>query len=349
MLRENFEFSKKYFPILDQISGLKKRMHLQQVNFIEPWWKIIWDNRNLLAISLLIESVAQVFIAAVPAVVGWAINSSNWIILLYLILFWVLVATSLIISNYLNVIAAGQIIYSVHYQAVKFFLTVDPIFHSTRSSGQIIAKVNRGSEAYESFLDTIWFDLLKIVIRSSTVVVAMFSFSPVLGWVSLGMILFIGIISLVTKIILVQITAPAWLKADDKAKAVNLETLREVYLIRSAFASFEQDQRLIQKNQNLMSTVGNSWFAHTFIDLSIRILYILSVGIVIWLTHHLIQVGEITSVLGLSLILTYISGSSDILQVGRFTERLMDRWSRINDLFQFIRGFGKQTFPVINQ
>lgn len=64
--------------------------------------------------------------------------------------------------------------YSISYNANRYFLTVDPVNHSTRSSGKIIAKVVRGSESVEDFLDFIIYDILSALVRFITVIAVLF-------------------------------------------------------------------------------------------------------------------------------------------------------------------------------
>jgi hypothetical protein len=64
---------------------------------------------------------------------------------------------------------------------------------------------------------------------------------------------------------------------------------------------------------------------------------------------NLVDSGEVSLVIGSSLILTYLRGSNSIIRAGRTTQRLYDSWSKIQDLYTFIRGFGKQSYPVLEK
>ena len=50
---------------------------------------------------------------------------------------------------------------------------------------------------------------------------------------------------------------------------------------------------------------------------------------------------------GTTLLLTYINGTYEIIMIGRRLRKLIKSITRINDLYIFIRHFGKRTFPVL--
>jgi hypothetical protein len=58
---------------------------------------------------------------------------------------------------------------------------------------------------------------------------------------------------------------------------------------------------------------------------------------------------NISSVVGIGLITSYISSSNSIKGVGNQVKKLSSAHSRITDLFTFMRGFGQQTFPVLDE
>ena len=96
-----------------------------------------------------------------------------------------------------------------------------------------------------------------------------------------------------------------------------------------------------------MAKEGNSWQAGTYINATTRTLYILSSLIIGILVINQTISGEISNTIALSIILTYSSGTQGVLYIGDKVKRLTTALSNVNDLFDFIRGFGKQTFPVL--
>jgi hypothetical protein len=78
-------------------------------------------------------------------------------------------------------------------------------------------------------------------------------------------------------------------------------------------------------------------------------LYAISAIAVGFIVMSQAQNGTLTPVIAVSVIITYINSTSGVLEVGGHTKRLSEGLTNINDLFNFIRGFGKQTFPVLEE
>ena len=94
--------------------------------------------------------------------------------------------------------------YSVQMSGHSFFLTVDPIYHSKRSSGAILSKIARATRGYEEILDRIVLDILPITITSIVAIINIMNFDFWIGLIillSLSVIITINILGL-TKIII---------------------------------------------------------------------------------------------------------------------------------------------------
>ena len=229
----------------------------------------------------------------------------------------------------------------------SFFLTTDPIHHSTKSSGKILAKVNRGSDSYENVLDILTFDMLSVAINALTVIVSLFAF----GWqFGLATLIFVGLtatFNVVTQIIRTQTFEPKVIEKDDKVKAVSVETLQQTPFIRSIFATPEQDQKIRKVIFELMTQAANAWKSGMYVEVLTRIFYLLSILVLAFLVLESVQTGSLTPAIAISLILTYINSTKNVVHLGNQVKRLTKSLNNIQDLFDFIRNFGGQTFPVL--
>ncbi len=349
MFRTNEEISKKYFPILKKFFRYNKTAKIKPVDFDKPWWQIIWDQKFAYLMFLFGELLSSIFLSLVPLIIGFIVNSGQYYQFSYLILTWLSIMVLLFVTNYFYMAAMASVETSVHYYAVRFFLTVDPIFHSTRSSGQVISKINRGSESYEAVTDLLTSEIFRIVVKVLTLGITIITFNQILGWFSLISSSLIIIISIVSKILITLVTSASGIIDGDDLKATDLETLREIYLVRSAFAGPEQDKKIRFKSHKFMSTLATYWFSNTVIDFVVRIIYILTVAIFGYILFDLLQNGKIDLVIGLSIMVSYIANSNDIIRIGQYFERLTSRIMQIRDMFKFIREFGKQTYPVLGE
>lgn len=164
------------------------------------------------------------------------------------------------------------------------------------------------------------------------------------GWI---FVIAIVLLSMFIQIVRVNITSVAQIKQDDKLKAVSVETLQQAAHIRSTFASNEQLNKIIALSHRLAQTLATHWFTSIFSSLFIRAVFVISFIIIGVLTIQSVQNNTINSTLAVSILISYLSSSAQILNIGRSVEIFTDRVVRISDLFEFIQGFGKQTYPVL--
>lgn len=348
MFWNNSKYQAKYYNLIDRAENFEKRIKLLPVNFEKPWWDIIFQQKAATIYIFSVQFIWSVFDALFPIMLGFAVTE------LSLTLFLAVILARLILSLFYsamfsyNTVFQIQTINSVEYSANEFFLTVDPLFHSTKSSGQIVSKVNRGSSSFESVMDIITFDMIGIVTGITTIIITMFAFDFRLGLISLFFLSAMTIFNIFGQIFNSRTFQPLRIAAEDKFKAVSLETLLQAPFIRAIFASNEQTRKSKIAIKNSMIKEGNAWQAETHINTATRAFYIISVAIIGYLILIQAQNGILAPALAFSIIITYTNGTQNILYVGNKVKRLTTSLSNINDLFDFIRGFGKQSFPVLD-
>lgn len=341
------KINKEIYPRFASFLRFEKKAKIISVDFNKPWWKIIASQKWLFGINFLSYSLKIGFQSLLPFFIGLIISAAAWISLLWLLIAWITIQIINTFAIYYYMLAVSTSVYSVHYSAHKFFLSVDPIFHSTRSSGKIITKINRASDAYEELMDILLLDGVQIIVGTSSVAVVLFSFDWQLGLVAGVSIFIIGIVSVLTKAMISKGLEKRWIKDEDSLKAASIENLQQVSLIRASFASPEQDKKLTKRNLQMIVTSSTIWYIYSFTDFIVQIIYIFSIGLLGWLTIDLINQGTLEPIVAISLIMTYIAASSEIINVGGRIRRIIERYTRIQDLFKYIRNFGKQTFPVL--
>lgn len=347
MFRKDSSFSQKYFPILYRFLRFEKVAKLHSIDFKRPWWRVVLHERLAIGLILVDEILLSAFLTSLPAVLSIVVTQGRYGLFQWMMVSWIGLLGLGSWACYLYCAALARTIWSTAFQATIFFLTVDPIYHSTRSSGQIIAKVNRGSEAFEDLVDTAVFDVVGILTSLSTIVITFFVFNSTIGWFALAaMFIAIGL-STTNQIIYNRIVSPAWIKQDDTTKAINIESLQQVAHIRAAFATQEQVGKLGAEAKRALATVATVWYGGITASQSVRLLYILSIWIIGNQILQLVQTGNLSQVSAIALLGTYFGGLNLIVRLGRSVERFSDRLSRITDLFAFIRGFGQRTYPVL--
>lgn len=347
MNTEKASLAQKYFPTVENFFNPKGANNLVPVDFKKSIWQFVWLKKFQFIAIFLLEALMYVFLTALPLVLVSIVNLKRLDYFIYFMLVWVFfnILPFFNISTYARITA--EIMQSVYYSAVQFFLKVDPIFHTTKSSGQIIAKVNRGSEAYEDLFDIFLFDILKITVSMTTSVLTIIYINLQLGLVALATVIIITIFSVVSKYFSNKILIQAEIEADDKKKEVGMESLTLNNYIRSTFATTEQDLKVKRKSLKMVSVLTTVWMGNISLDVISRLIYLVGFSIIGFITISQVISEAFTPLLGIGILLAYYQGSRDVWTIGRSIQKFTDRMQRITDLFKFINTFGVQTYPVL--
>lgn len=337
----------QYFNFWLRIAHLRGKVHILPIDFTKPWTTIVRKQKKYLFLSLLGNSITHVFYTLIPLLIGWSIEAHSFSAFYLLIVGWMFALLCEYFTFYITSILEIQSISSIHYNAFLFFLTVDPVYHATKATGKLFAKIERAGRAYEDYLDLLLLDLAPVLISVITVITSFLWANTSLGFVALGLLVCIAALNITLNLFTGLAFEKNIIEADDTAKALSVESLTQVQLIRASFATNEIAHMVKDSNYRIMIQEGASWLAFSAGSLLTRLVYVISILILGVFLISMINQGTLTIVSATALILTYLRGTSDIIQVGRRLRKLIKAVIRIKDLFSFIRGFGKQTFPVL--
>ena len=344
---QNKNFHESYFNFWTKLFNYKRFIKLYDVDFNKPWWHIIWKQKWLATSVFTLQTVVYLSNNITLFVVGFAINQNNFWILAYFIVFRIVLWILNFFSFYLNAPLQMQSVQSVAFCANKFLLEVDPIYHSTKSSGKIIAKVSRGSRAYETILDIISFEILNLVSGVVIAVLTLLSYDRFIGLVAFLIIILVLSLNVTSEYYNALISEKKVIEIEDTVSQSQVENLQQAGFIRSTFNTENQLKKLKQENYDLIITTSTRWHISTFFQTIINIIYVLGLLLIGGLIFTKMSEGLLSQAIAISLISTYIYGSSHILYIGALARRFPRNLAYINDLFSFIRGFGKQTYPVL--
>ncbi len=339
---------KAYYHFWKNLVDFKHKAHILPINFEQPWWHVIWVQKKYFFSILLAETLDNAFYTLIPLFVGFLVATQKLYFFFIFMAFWGIAICIEYGALYLSAILQRQSIHSLLYYAHRFFLTVDPIYHTTRSSGKIIGKIERGVNEYEDLLDIVSFDLLPTFIGILTVVLSFFHFDTWLGILALAMILLIGSVNIFLQLLSTRAFEPEVINASDRLNSINIENLAQIQFIRSCFASNEIEANLKNTNIHMMDVAGTSWIAFSALTFITRLLYLFSILVLGSYLIVLIKSNAISIVMGTALLMTYINGSYEIMRLGKKIKKILKSTTRIRDLFNFIRSFGKQTYPVLS-
>ena len=342
------KFQKKYYDLVAGLFAFEKVLKIIPVDFNDKWWKPLWDQKLRFFADLFSEVIQAIFGSLTPLILGYAIYNKNYeVILLFGAAYLVIEILNRILLR-IRAIYIMQAENSINYAAYKYFLTVDPIFHTTKSSGQIISKIERASRSFGDIINMFLGDAVFIVISFLTIIVTLTSFNLKLGLIS-GITFIIlaiinGFLSFLNSTSLVKRT----IEAQDKKTAISVENLQQNALIRSSFATIEQDANTKKLILKLMLERSVSWFGAGIAVTINRVLFLVASLILSFTILDLINQNQMPAVTGVALLVTFLNASGSVLRVGSIIRGMTEKHSEIIDMFDFIRGFGRQTYPVLN-
>lgn len=340
-----------YRNFLLKLLDYEAKMQVNPVDFAKPWYQPILNRKWRLGGLTLIVTLSVAYQYLTPVIIAFGIEKAS-----FWLLFWLLfvprvvyLLTLQLVLDYNTPIFQLQTWQSVAYQANKFFLTVDPLWHTTRESGKVISKVNRTTLVYEKILVLLRFRVVPLV---TGFIVASLTLLLTNLWLGLTASLFILAITILV-VILSLASEKAFrkeiIRLEDDVAQVTVENLQQTTFIRSLFMTDRQLQLHRQKAKKCIAMEGSSWFSYNINFIIIELLYSLSMLVIGWQVLHLINTGTLGVAVGISLMSTYILSTMKIFEVGEMVIDFTKARSEIIDLHTFIRQFGKQTFPVVSQ
>ena len=347
MFNLSSEFKERYYNFIYKYFNLEKDIKLIPVDFNKPWYQILLDQKWNLSLQIILEFVQSVFSSLTPIILGFALFNSKIEYLYYFAFgYIVLEIFNRVVIRYFSILIM-QSKNSVAFSAYQYFLSVDPIYHTTKSSGQIISKIQKTTSDIELLISAIVEVLLPTIVGFVTVVITIATFDYRLGIVGTISFILITAVNGGLNFINAEIFKKKTIAAEDKAKADSVETLQQNALIRASFASNEQLQKV--RKSTVKSMIIESVSRQTFgvTRTLTRIIYAISTLIIGLIIYNLTSTNEINAGIGISLLLAYFNGSSQILRLGDLIRNIIQIISRQEDLFDFIRQFGVQTYPVL--
>jgi ABC-type multidrug transport system fused ATPase/permease subunit len=174
-------FTRKYVSFFTKYLKAEKDVKLLEVDFDKPWWDIIFQQKIVFGLLLILVGLVNFYDSIIMIWISQALDQKSLSLLTVVILGRVLIAFLFIYVLKWNPIFQLNTVNSVNYSATKRVLEVDPIFHTTKSSGVMISKINKGSSSFEGFLDVVTHELFAILIGVCTTVFALTGYNFSLG------------------------------------------------------------------------------------------------------------------------------------------------------------------------
>ena len=337
----------RYYQFCFSKAQLGSKTRIYPIDFTQSWTRIALEQKFYLIMACVTEVITYTFFTLTPLFIGSILVTRNYWFFSYLCLGWLVAIVCEYITMYLVAIIEVQVIQSIHYNSYEFFLTVDPIYHAKKASGKLFAKIDRGARSYEDFIDIIMFDLLPTLVSTVTVIGSCFWAHRTLGFIALIILILVATFDIVTNLLTGPVFQKKLIEIDDRLKTTTVESLTQIQLVRSCFASTELAQQVYTKNKEMMATHGTIWIAGSTSAFLVRAAYLISVVILGLVVLNKINVGALDVLTGTTLLITYIRGTYEIIKIGRKIRKFIKCTVQIKDLYTFIPNFGVESFPVL--
>ncbi len=339
-------FEKRFIAWCEKKFDYQHRAHLVNVDFDKPWWDVFWQQKWLVVIQFFNLITVNMVGTVLPLVLSWIISQRNLTNLWYLLVFVFVYRVFAHILFYADSLLRLQTQTSLTASANKRLLLVDPISHSTRSSGQIISKINRLGTSYYKIIEVFTFEILSIVGALIVTVGSFWLVSWVYGLVSLvGILITIGfnVSALVWKTNMMEKYV---IQFEDVSQAVNIQAMQQAPFIRSVFATPEMFDQIDTTNFTSLWKRGSSWRMSAFVISATQYIFYVSLGI---LGYLLISDKNVDVIISAAIMFTYFNLGQRVYFIGFTVTSLLESWIGIHDSFDFIRNYGKSSYPVLEE
>ena len=340
------QISQRYYRWLNRLFRMDKYARLIPIDFNQPWWHLYKKQWGSIAIVAVLETCNNVFLS-MPALILEYFLLRGTAYFGYFVLLWGIILLLELVADFHSTRVMVQCLQSINYAANQHLLQVDPIFHQSSTKGKVLAKIYRGSEAFQEIFRAAIYEILSLIIGVVTVIVSFLTIDIRLGLLALVLLSILTLVSVGLFLFSAKVLVPLRIDADDRVKNVGTESLMQATLIRSTFSAHHVNAKLQQVNKQRLSIEGNSLRSYDIISSLSKIAYVGIFAFIGIFVINLVTSNTISQTTGIALLVTFFSGTYQLLVVGQFIYRFKDQLIRAHDLVAFMRSYGQQTFPVM--
>lgn len=347
MAKDNTVINYGLYNLLRKIFRFDTRFRFYEVDFSKPWWTNFLKYPAAFGFVLISEVAQGVFSAFTPVFIGLIISQMNMDYLLWFFVGYIVLECINRISMYIYTTAFASVQGSIINSAYTYFLTVDPVFHSTKSSGTIQSKVQSAGREFSRMIDIFLFQLLPIFTSFGAVVIALLAISSDVGLIAMISFAVLLIVSIFGNRYISNSLVKISIMHRDKFVAITTENLFQNSIIRSSFATPEQIQLTNSKSIKALESRLIMNMGYSVITFITRMIYITTLITMIYLLLQKIRNGSIDAAIAIGILITYINSTQTINRIGNLVSSYTESSTNMNDLWEYIKNFGTQTYQVV--
>jgi len=322
---------------------------LLPIDFTKPWWQIVVNQKRLATAIAMLTMAPHIFWSISPFLITYVFEWISLSACLVIFTIWFIINISEALGYRLNAQFQLQIIHSIHQNAHQQLLVIDPRYHTHRSSGAILGKIDRAARGYEDLLDQLLLEFSPILVGLVTTIAALAYYSL---WLMVIVTCLFAAIIISGYYFATKISTPRekkFISSDDAFRATAVENLAQVQLVRATFASDHMSDKLTANIKNNMQNEGSLWISYTYANLLLRTIYLIALFVVVVVLLWQINAGSTTIVSATALAIAYLRNTQLLLRIIGPFRRYMRGLNAVRDLFAFIPSFDKQTYPVLGR
>jgi ABC-type multidrug transport system fused ATPase/permease subunit len=333
------------YPWVEKRIGYKRKNSFSTIDFDKHWISLFRPVIPQLVFESMVNAAYSSMFSYWPLILIWALQNNPTFIVYYALLHLLLMVL-LALSSYTYTIGMQNLSTNFEYNISRFFLTSDPIHHATKSSGQITSKVNRAKSALEPLAGMISFAILPTILELVTVAAGFF----VISWV-VGLYITISVSVLLVFFILSRrfLYSPLlkWsYKYSDALSATNLEVLQQQNYIRTTMSSDIMMSKIGTMSKKIISVSTTRRFGQNAYIIMVRLFWFLSFAGLLLLIFRL-DLFNSNPTLTSGLLIAYIGNANSFNRLANMINNIYERSVEVDDLYDYIHGFGDNSYPVI--
>ena len=324
---------------------ISRHLPTLEVDFQKPWTALLLLRKYRYAFQLVIESAQSAYENLIPFLLTRAFleNRVDWLV--YVIGGYALLELVNRVAFHNFLLAQNTVGLSYFGACYGFFLTVDPLHHSTRSSGKIISKITNTWFDFMTLVDTLTFNVVPALIGFLTATVAVTQADTSLLYVTLPSFFLITLFNALANLYASGIFKPAVIETREKSSTIATENLMQNALIRTTFTTETQLEKYIRATRKFFAMRTTSRLLSGSI---ITLTRWLSAGSVLLVALTLFRNESQDPAVSASLVVTYFLGIRAIPWMSRVLATILDAYIGLNDMWTYVRDFGTQTYPVLS-
>jgi ABC-type multidrug transport system fused ATPase/permease subunit len=330
---------------VERFFKFERAITIPDIDFDRHWSHVFFLQKKYLSALILQQLQYSIVITGFPLFLAYGVAQNRFDLIIAFLSSFVVMR---VVTHWLFRYHPPYMLNSSESVLIKSYeklMLVDPEHHSTRSSGQIISKISRGSQSILAIEEIFIFDLIPFFFALVTVVIALSLVSATVTVILLVAFVILILFNYIGFALRSQIHSPERQKAQDRSTAANVESMQQVQYIRSANITQDQLDTMKQLGKCHMVNRAGGWrWAGWFMATTQIMFYLVAIGVVIVLWRL-----DLQSALLLGIMYSIISLGSALFSAGRSLDKLIHSLDDLNDLWNFINNFGEQTYPVIEE